>query len=97
MSSNSPTTGQSYLFKDRRFLPIFLVQLFGCLNDSVLKNSLIILLTFGLAKDLPLPAHTLVMLANIAFIAPFFIFASLAGQIADKFERAYFEQKTIHN
>lgn len=82
------TSNQLYLFKDKRFIPIFLVQLFGCLNDSVLKNALIILITFRLAGSLSIPAHTLVMLANIVFLAPFFIFASLAGQISDKYERA---------
>ncbi len=88
MSLNQKT-GQSYLFRDRRFLPIFLVQLFGCLNDSILKNSLIILITFKLANEIETEAHTLVMLANMCFIAPFFLFASLAGQIADKFERSH--------
>lgn len=84
MSSN-----QIYLFKDRRFLPIFIVQLFGCLNDSVLKYALIVLITFKLAGQLSMPAHVMVMIANIVFIAPFVLFASLAGQLADKYERAF--------
>lgn len=81
-------SNQIYLFKDRRFFPIFIVQLFGCLNDSVLKNALIILVTFKLAGQLEVASHVLVMLANIIFIAPFVVFASLAGQLADKYERA---------
>lgn len=82
-------SNQTYLFKDRRFLPIFLVQFFGCLNDSILKNALIILVTYKISHELSYSAYLLVMLANIIFIAPFLIFASLAGQIADKYERAH--------
>lgn len=81
-------SNQLYLFKDRRFLPIFIVQFCGCLNDSILKNALIILVTFKLANELPLPSYVLVMLANVIFILPFVLFASLAGQIADRYERS---------
>lgn len=81
-------SNQFYLFKDRRFLPIFLVQFCGCLNDGILKNALIILITFKLAGDVTVAPYILVMLANVIFIAPFIFFASLAGQIADRYERS---------
>jgi len=81
-------SNQLYLFKDRRFLPIFIVQFCGCLNDSILKNALIILVTFKLANELLLPSYVLVMLANVIFIMPFVFLASLAGQIADRYERS---------
>ncbi|MDG1437061.1 MAG: acyl-[ACP]--phospholipid O-acyltransferase [Rickettsiaceae bacterium] len=81
-------SNQFSLFKDRRFLPIFIVQFCGCLNDSILKNALIILVTFKLANELPLPPYTLVMLANVLFILPFVFLASIAGQIADRYERS---------
>jgi len=81
-------SNQFYLFKDRRFLPIFLVQFFGCLNDGILKNALIILVTFKLANELSVSPYILVMLANIIFIAPFVLLASLAGQLADRYERS---------
>lgn len=81
-------SNQIYLFRDKRFLPMFLVQGFGCLNDNIIKNSLIMLITFTLANQLDTPAHILVMIANVIFISPFVLFASLAGQIADKYERA---------
>lgn len=79
---------QLYLFKDRRFLPLFIVQFCGCLNDSILKNALIILVTYKLASTLDHPATTLVLLANIIFTMPFALFASIAGQLSDKYERA---------
>ena len=81
-------SNQFYLFKDKRFLPIFLVQLCGCLNDSILKNALIILITFKLANALTISTYNLVILANALFILPFVLFASLAGQLADRYERS---------
>ncbi len=81
-------SNQLYLFKDRRFLPIFIIQFCGCLSDSILKNALITLITFKLAESLKVAPYTLVMLANVLFIAPFVLFASLAGQIADRYERS---------
>ncbi|MGI4775976.1 MAG: MFS transporter, partial [Janthinobacterium lividum] len=77
-----------YLFKDKRFLPIFIVQFCGCLNDSIIKNALIILVTFKLANILGTSSQFLVLLANALFILPFVLFASLAGQIADKYEKS---------
>jgi acyl-[acyl-carrier-protein]-phospholipid O-acyltransferase/long-chain-fatty-acid--[acyl-carrier-protein] ligase len=77
-----------YLFKDARFLPIFIVQFCGCLNDNVLKNALIILITYKLSNQLAGSATMLVLAANTIFVLPFVIFASLAGQVADKYERS---------
>ncbi|RYE05687.1 MAG: acyl-[ACP]--phospholipid O-acyltransferase [Rickettsiaceae bacterium] len=77
-----------YLFKDRRFLPMFIVQFCGCLNDSIIKNALIILVTFKLTSILGLSSQLLVLLANALFIVPFILFASLAGQISDKYEKS---------
>lgn len=81
-------SNQLYLFKDKRFLPIFIIQFCGCLNDSILKNALVILVTFKLADSMVVPPYMLVMLANILLILPFALFASIAGQVADRYERA---------
>lgn len=80
--------GKSCLFKDIRFLPIFLVQLCGCLNDCILKNALIIFITYKLSNEIDQSAHLLVLLTNTLFIVPFILFASLSGQVADRFERS---------
>lgn len=79
---------QLYLFKDKRFLPIFIVQFCGCLNDSILKNALIILVTYTLSNQLIYSPQILVLIANTLFILPFIVFSSLAGQIADRYERS---------
>ena len=34
------------LLRSRRFLPLFLVQAFGALNDNLYKNALVVLLAF---------------------------------------------------
>ena len=61
---------QLYLFKDRRFLPLFVIQFCGAFNDCVLKNALIMLITFKLASSLDTVPQMLVFLANVIFILP---------------------------
>jgi len=63
------------------------VQFCGCLNDSILKNALIILITYKLSSKLGQSSQTLVLFANTIFTLPFILFASIAGQLADKYER----------
>ena len=77
------------LFCTRRFLPLFITQFLGALNDNLLKNALVMLVTFRIATAAGHNAQTLVTLAAGLFILPFFLFSALAGQIADKFDRAY--------
>ncbi|MFK8039859.1 MAG: MFS transporter [Rickettsiaceae bacterium] len=77
------------LLKDIRFLPLFIVQACGCFNDSIMKNALIIMITYKLSCQFSGYAKFLVLLANAAFIIPFVLFASIAGYFADKFERKY--------
>ena len=66
---------------------MFLTQFFGALNDNVYKQSLLLVITYGLIQQ----STNVSMLNNVAallFILPYFIFSATAGQIADKFERA---------
>ncbi|WP_375326761.1 acyl-[ACP]--phospholipid O-acyltransferase [Candidatus Tisiphia endosymbiont of Nemotelus uliginosus] len=77
-----------YLFRDVRFLPIFVVQFCGCVNDNVMKNALIMLITYQLSSQLVLSASLMVLAANTIFVLPFVLFASLAGQLADRYERS---------
>ncbi len=77
-----------HLLKTNRFLPVFLTQFLGAFNDNLLKNALIILITFSQAEKLGFAPQTMVTLAVGIFILPFFIFSSLAGQLADKYEKS---------
>lgn len=73
------------LFGDRRFWPLMVTMFCGCLNDCILKNALIILIIYKIASS---QANFLVLLINSMFILPFIIFAGIAGQISDKYEKA---------
>ncbi|WP_111884981.1 MFS transporter [Acinetobacter sp. CFCC 11171] len=77
-----------HLLGTRRFLPMFLTQFFGALNDNVYKQALLLVITYGLIQQQALPISTLNNLAALLFILPYFIFSATAGQIADRFERS---------
>lgn len=77
------------LLKQRRFAPLFWTQFFNAFNDNFLKNALIILVEYQSATVWGLPPAEIVALAGGIFILPFFLFSALAGQIADKYEKAH--------
>jgi 1-acyl-sn-glycerol-3-phosphate acyltransferase len=79
---------QSSLLHQRRFLPLFVTQFFGALNDNVFKNALVVLLTFKAAEWTTIAPSVLANLAAGIFILPFFLFSATAGQLADKFDKA---------
>lgn len=79
---------QFALLGQRRFLPFFLTQALGAFNDNVFKNALVILIAF---KVVGLSSADIDFWSNLAaglFILPFFLFSALAGQWAEKFEKA---------
>lgn len=78
---------QFALLGTRRFLPLFLTQFLGALNDNLFKNALVILMTYVLADQAGLNAQIMVTLAAGIFILPFFLFSATAGQLADKFDK----------
>lgn len=76
------------LINSPRFLPLFLTQFLGAFNDNMLKNALVILITYTIAVQNGENAQVLVTIAAGVFILPFFIFSAMAGQLADKYDRA---------
>lgn len=83
------------MFKDlmtsRRFAPLFWCQFCSALNDNFLKNALVMLILFGIGGEGAVAGGrgpVLVTLAAIVFIAPFFIFSALGGELADRFDKA---------
>lgn len=80
--------GVAHLLKTRRFLPLFVTQFLGAMNDNVFKNALVILLLYRVAEQAGLNGQILVTIAAGIFILPFFLFSATAGQIADKFEKS---------
>lgn len=79
---------QLELLKTRRFFPLFLTQFLGAFNDNLFKNALVILITFQISKQIQLNTEILITIAAGLFILPFFIFSSIAGQLADKYEKS---------
>ncbi|WP_045737654.1 MFS transporter [Xanthomonas sp. MUS 060] len=77
---------QFALLRQRRFLPFFVVQALGAFNDNVYRQAII-----GLLFYLGVTPQQRTLYTNLApalFILPFFLFSSLAGQIAEKLEKS---------
>jgi 1-acyl-sn-glycerol-3-phosphate acyltransferase len=81
MSSHS----QFALLKQRRFLPYFIVQALGAFNDNVYRQAIIGLLFFLGADTAQRSLYAVI--APAIFIAPYFLFSAIAGQIAEKLEK----------
>jgi len=77
------------LLTTRRFLPLFITQFLGALNDNLFKNALVILALYRLSGEVGMDGSILVTLAAGIFILPFFLFSATAGQLADRFEKAF--------
>lgn len=78
-----------HLLKTKRFAPLFVTQFLGAFNDNVFKNALVFLITYKIAIDQGWDnVQVIVPLAGGIFIAPFFLFSSLAGQLSDKLEKS---------
>lgn len=80
------------MFFKKRFFPLFGTQFLGALNDSILKNAIVILITYKIAGLTDANRVLLVTAAGGIFILPFFLFSALAGQIADIRERSKLTQ-----
>jgi MFS family permease len=82
-------SNQFSLLGQRRFAPFFLTQFLGAFNDNVFRNGLVILITFQGARIAGMDARVLANVAGALFILPFFLFSATAGQLADKYEKAF--------
>jgi MFS family permease len=75
------------LLKKRIFLPLFLTQFFGAFNDNAVKLSMLTLISYYLSTSQTQSEHYQAF-ASALFILPFFLFSAIAGQLADKFDKA---------
>ena len=73
------------LLSSKSFLPLFLCQFFSAFNDNLLKNGLVALVVYVLARE---DAGALVQLAGAIFILPSFLLSGLGGQLADRYDKA---------
>ncbi len=79
---------QFKLLAQRRFLPFFGAQALGAFNDNVYKNVLVILATYQAASYTTLAPELLTNVAAGLFILPFVLFSGMAGQLADRYDKA---------
>jgi len=82
------------LLTKRKFLPLFLVQLFGAFNDNVFKTAFMMLMTFKVAKDLGWSATAAVNIIMVCFLFPSIFLSAIGGQLADRYEKAKLIQLT---
>lgn len=75
-------------FSNRKFWPLFWTQFLGALNDNVLKNAMVVMITYKGLSVMGLDSPSIVALSGGIFILPFFLFSMVAGQIADKHEKS---------
>jgi acyl-[acyl-carrier-protein]-phospholipid O-acyltransferase/long-chain-fatty-acid--[acyl-carrier-protein] ligase len=75
------------LMSDRRFLPLFITQFLGAFNDNIFKMSLSVLVGYEIWAVGGVDPKVLVSFAAGLFIFPFLIFAPLAGELADKYDK----------
>ena len=78
------------LMSARRFAALFWCQFLSALNDNLLKNALAMLVVFKLTQY---NGKVIGALAGVALILPFFLFSAIAGQLADKFDKAYIAER----
>lgn len=67
----------------RRFLPLFATQFLGAFNDNLFRSAMLFLIAFRLMKGDAAGAALAASLTGGVFILPYFLFSSLAGQLAD--------------
>jgi acyl-[acyl-carrier-protein]-phospholipid O-acyltransferase/long-chain-fatty-acid--[acyl-carrier-protein] ligase len=77
------------LMLSRRFAPLFWCQFFAAFNDNFLKTALVFLILFQVASQ---DSEALITAASAVFIAPFFFLSGLAGELADRFDKARMAQ-----
>jgi len=82
----------SSFVSQRRFLPLFWVQFLGAFNDNLYKNAMVMLIAFQLSLS-PEQTGLYITLAAGLFILPFFLFSSIAGQLADHFPKSILIRK----
>jgi acyl-[acyl-carrier-protein]-phospholipid O-acyltransferase/long-chain-fatty-acid--[acyl-carrier-protein] ligase len=78
------------LFTSRRFLPMFLSIFLGTFNDNLIRSGLIVLITYAAKHDISLSIQPeiLVTICYGLLVLPMVLFSSIAGELADKYEKS---------
>jgi len=75
------------LMRQRRFLPLFVTQLFNAFNDNFYKNAMVLFVVYSIYSS-ESAEGTFSAVASGLFILPFFLLSALAGQLADMRDKA---------
>lgn len=79
----SLSPNQFALLRSRRFLPFFITQFLGALNDNIFKNAFIIALIYRGEAVGGLSGPIFINLAGAVAILPYILFSSTAGALSD--------------
>ncbi len=85
----NPAQSQFAILKSRSFLPLFVTQAISAFNDNAVRNGIAILITYDLAVRFDFDAALFVQAGLALFMLPYFLFSAIAGQLADKYDKAY--------
>ena len=77
------------LLVQRRFAPLMTAQALGAFNDNLFRFALVNLATFQGLTIFGLERELMVPIAATALTLPIFLFSAVAGQVADKYDRAF--------
>lgn len=89
MSGETPETQSQFaILTSRSFLPLFVTQAISAFNDNAVRNGIAILITYDLAVRFGFDAALFVQAGLALFMLPYFLFSAIAGQLADKYDKA---------
>ncbi|MDZ5449992.1 acyl-[ACP]--phospholipid O-acyltransferase [Labrys sp. ZIDIC5] len=77
------------LMSARRFWPLFWSQFFSAFNDNFIKQALTILAVYGIAETAAMEGgDSMVSIAGALIVLPGLLLSGLAGQLADRYDKA---------
>ncbi|MXO96036.1 MULTISPECIES: MFS transporter [Qipengyuania] len=77
----------THLLRSRRFLPLFVTQLFNAFNDNLYKTAMVLFVVYQIYNSEEAEGQFSAIASGL-FILPFFILSALAGQLADMRDKA---------
>jgi acyl-[acyl-carrier-protein]-phospholipid O-acyltransferase / long-chain-fatty-acid--[acyl-carrier-protein] ligase len=82
------STPLSQILLAPQFWPYYGTQFLRVFNDNFFKNALVMIFTYQIGRESGYEATTLLSLQAAIFILPYFLFSTIAGQVADKYNKA---------
>ncbi|MCC5792555.1 MAG: MFS transporter [Legionellaceae bacterium] len=87
MAEQNGLTSIFSLLKTRFYLPLFITQFLGAFNDNAFKLAILTLISYQISQSQQ-QSEFYQALAGALYTLPFFLFSALAGQMADRFNKA---------